>query len=155
MCVDLVNSSYLYFVVTFFVISRLFIGSDNDDADPTSNDDVNKNELVSDGLNRYRLEWPLAWASDSTGAYSASILPKFHTFDEIGEYQLCFANTWSSFSNANFKGTVRLVGLQRCESLVCTPGDRGYCSDRGERVFQPPHFSLLHTSIFKEFEVVD
>mmetsp|Transcript_242 Transcript_242/g.507 ORF Transcript_242/g.507 Transcript_242/m.507 type:complete len:883 (-) Transcript_242:353-3001(-) len=109
----------------------LFIGSDNDNINPEANDDTNENELVSSGLNRYRLEWPVTWASDVTGNYLASILPKFHEFDQIGRYQLCFANTWNSFSNADVEGTVRLVGLQSCENLVCSPGDRDYCSNRG------------------------
>ena len=98
-------------------------------------DDLNKNELVSDGLNRYRLEWPLAWATDSEGDYAASILPKVHHFEHIGEYQICLRNTWGSLSSADVTGEVALVGFQSCEALLCVPGDREYCSQQGRPAF--------------------
>ena len=129
---------YLFIgMVTFGVVTKrihnflFYTGSDNDNADPTIDDDVNKNELVSKGLNRYKIEWPADWATDEEGVYVASILPKFSGFDDIGEYQICFANTWGSYSLADVAGTVTLVGMQSCDSLMCSPGDRDYCSGRG------------------------
>ena len=108
-------------------------GSDNDNtADPTVNTDVNGNEHISKGLNRYSLEWPVAWASDSDGDYVASILPtSYHNFEDIGEYQLCWGNTWDGYSSAGVVGEVALVGMQSCDALVCLPGDRDYCNQQG------------------------
>lgn len=119
-------------------------GSDNDNADPTADDDLNENALVSKGLNRYRLEWPVAWATDADGQYAASILPKAHNFEHIGEYQICLANVWRGYSYAELEGAVDLVGLQRCAALVCVPGDRAFCSYQGKSRYVGIHVAVRH-----------
>jgi hypothetical protein len=119
------HSNYLFYICALQ-------GSDNDNVDTTAPDISNENSLVSKGLNRYRLEWPLEWAADINGDYTASILPKANNLEAIGEYQVCFANTWGSYSFADVSGTVSLVGMQSCAALVCAPGDRAYCSEQGE-----------------------